>query len=83
MYPALPFVLLGDSGQHDPEIYSEVVRENPGRILAIYIRDVSDGKDDDRAEEIGLLAEQNASWAWSCCSRLTRPTLLPMRRRKG
>jgi phosphatidate phosphatase APP1 len=58
MYPSLPFVLLGDSGQHDPEIYGEVVREYPGRILAIYIRDVSDGKDEDRAEEINLLAEQ-------------------------
>ncbi len=58
IYPTLPFVLLGDSGQHDPEIYGEVVRENPGRILAIYIRDVSEGKDDDRAKAIGLLAEQ-------------------------
>jgi phosphatidate phosphatase APP1 len=58
MYPTLPFVLIGDSGQRDPEIYSEVARENPRRILAIYIRDVSDGKDEERAKEIGLLAEQ-------------------------
>jgi phosphatidate phosphatase APP1 len=58
MYPHLRFVLLGDSGQHDPEIYSELVRENPRRILAIYIRDVSGGTDDDRAKEINLLAEQ-------------------------
>jgi phosphatidate phosphatase APP1 len=39
--PHLPFVLIGDSGQQDPEIYAQVVRENPGRIKAIYIRDVS------------------------------------------
>lgn len=39
-YPALPFVLLGDSGQHDAEIYAAVVRQHPGRILVIYIRDV-------------------------------------------
>ncbi|GAA4399473.1 DUF2183 domain-containing protein [Nibrella viscosa] len=39
--PQLPFVLIGDSGQKDPEIYAQVVRENPGRILAVYIRDVS------------------------------------------
>ena len=39
--PQLSFVLIGDSGQQDPEIYSQVVRENPGRIRAIYIRDVT------------------------------------------
>lgn len=41
-YPALPFVLIGDSGQHDPEIYAEAVEAFPGRIRAVYIRDVSD-----------------------------------------
>jgi phosphatidate phosphatase APP1 len=39
-YPLLNFVLIGDSGQEDPKIYREVVRKYPGRILAIYIRDV-------------------------------------------
>lgn len=39
-YPHLGFVLVGDSGQEDPAIYSEVVRLYPNRILAIYIRDV-------------------------------------------
>jgi phosphatidate phosphatase APP1 len=39
-YPNLPFILLGDSGQHDAEIYAEVVRQHPGRIRVIYIRDV-------------------------------------------
>ncbi|MFD2787268.1 App1 family protein [Hymenobacter rubripertinctus] len=40
-YPLLPFVLIGDSGQEDANIYREVVRRHPGRILAIYIRDVN------------------------------------------
>lgn len=39
-YPQLNFVLVGDSGQEDPVIYREVVKQFPGRILAIYIRDV-------------------------------------------
>jgi phosphatidate phosphatase APP1 len=56
MYPELPFVLLGDSGQHDPEIYAEVVYENPNRIKAVYIRDVSGGTDADRAQEVAALA---------------------------
>jgi phosphatidate phosphatase APP1 len=42
-YPELPFVLVGDSGEEDPEVYSRVVREHPGRVRAIYIRDVSVG----------------------------------------
>ena len=42
LYPDLPFILIGDSGEQDPEIYREVVREHPGRVLAIYIRDVAE-----------------------------------------
>jgi phosphatidate phosphatase APP1 len=40
-YPALAFVLIGDSGEADPEIYADVVRRFPKRIRAIYIRSVS------------------------------------------
>jgi phosphatidate phosphatase APP1 len=39
-YPRVPFILVGDSGQEDPEIYSRIVRDHPGRILAVYIRNV-------------------------------------------
>jgi phosphatidate phosphatase APP1 len=39
-YPTLPFVLLGDSGERDPEIYLETAARYPGRIRAIYIRDL-------------------------------------------
>jgi phosphatidate phosphatase APP1 len=39
-YPQLNFVLVGDSGQEDPNIYREVVKQFPGRVLAIYIMDV-------------------------------------------
>jgi phosphatidate phosphatase APP1 len=39
-YPRLPFVLIGDSGEQDPEIYSAIVRRHPQRIRAIYIRSV-------------------------------------------
>ena len=39
-YPDLNFVLVGDSGQEDPKIYREVALRFPGRVLAIYIRDV-------------------------------------------
>jgi phosphatidate phosphatase APP1 len=50
--PQLPFVLIGDSGQQDPEIYTQVVRENPGRILAVYIRDVTPDQRDESVREL-------------------------------
>jgi phosphatidate phosphatase APP1 len=37
----LKFILIGDSGQRDPEIYFDIVDKNPGRILSVYIRDVT------------------------------------------
>ena len=41
IYEDLPFVLIGDSGEEDPEIYLQSVREHQGRIMAVYIRDVT------------------------------------------
>jgi phosphatidate phosphatase APP1 len=41
LYPQLRFVLIGDSGQHDPEIYLRVIQANPQRIAAAFIRDVT------------------------------------------
>ncbi|HKI05274.1 MAG TPA: phosphatase domain-containing protein [Thermoanaerobaculia bacterium] len=43
LYPELDFILIGDSGEQDPEIYRQVVREYPGRVRAIYIRNVGAG----------------------------------------
>jgi phosphatidate phosphatase APP1 len=57
-YPHLPFLLIGDSGQEDPEIYSQLVDEYPGRIQAIYIRDVTP---DYRDEQVMELAAKLAS----------------------
>jgi phosphatidate phosphatase APP1 len=43
MYPTMHFILIGDSGQQDPEIYREIIRAYPSRIAAAYIRDVTPG----------------------------------------
>lgn len=40
-FPRLKFILIGDSGQKDPIIYQEVVKQFPGRISAVYIRSIS------------------------------------------
>lgn len=52
LHPGVPFVLIGDSGQHDPEIYAEVVRRHPDRILAVYIREVRLDPGDGRVEAV-------------------------------
>jgi phosphatidate phosphatase APP1 len=45
-YPDLNFILVGDSGQRDAEIYAMAANRHPGRVLAIYIRDVTDTERD-------------------------------------
>ena len=54
MFPHLPFILIGDSGQEDPEIYHDIVSAYPGRILGVYIRNVS--RNPDRPEAIARLS---------------------------
>lgn len=54
-YPELPFILIGDSGQQDPEIYREVTRRYPNRIQAIYIRDVMLKK---RGAEVQMIGKE-------------------------
>jgi phosphatidate phosphatase APP1 len=51
LYSGMKFILIGDSGQHDPEIYADVVQENPGRVMCIYIRQIK-SLEEDRREEL-------------------------------
>jgi len=51
-YPDMQFVILGDNGQKDPEIYSQVIAKYPGRIKAAYIRVVSKEERYEESEEI-------------------------------
>ncbi len=57
-YPELPFVLIGDSGEKDPEIYHQAIVEHPGRIKAVYIRDVTSAA---RDAEVGVIAKKVAA----------------------
>jgi phosphatidate phosphatase APP1 len=54
-YEDLPFVLIGDSGEEDPEIYLQTIREHPGRIRAVYIRDVTS---DERDAEVRTMVDE-------------------------
>jgi phosphatidate phosphatase APP1 len=52
LYPQLPFVLIGDSGEKDPEIYADIVQAYPERILAVYIREVRLDPGDGTVEKV-------------------------------
>lgn len=41
-FPQRRFILVGDSGEKDPEVYAELARRFRGQILRVYIRDVTD-----------------------------------------
>ncbi|KAL0258891.1 hypothetical protein SLS55_006395 [Diplodia seriata] len=40
-FPQRSFILVGDSGEADLEVYTDFVLENPGRVVAVFIRDVT------------------------------------------
>lgn len=56
LYSDMPCILIGDSGQHDPEVYIEIVKAYPDRIKAIYIRRVD--KDPKREKAIQRLRDE-------------------------
>jgi phosphatidate phosphatase APP1 len=60
-YEDLPFVLIGDSGEEDPEIYLQVIREHPKRIKTVYIRDVTPGERDAEVQAIASEARRLGS----------------------
>ena len=39
--PRVRFVLVGDDGEKDPEIYNDIVTRFPNRIDSVYIRKVN------------------------------------------
>jgi phosphatidate phosphatase APP1 len=55
-FPELKFILIGDSGEEDPEIYLQVIQTYPQRILTAYIRCVK--RDPKRRDEIYHLAQR-------------------------
>lgn len=54
-YPDLPFILIGDSGEQDTEIYLEVIKNFPGRIMAVYIREINTAGKQNQTQEFARL----------------------------
>jgi hypothetical protein len=52
-FPERQFLCVGDSGQHDPELYAAMAREHPQQIIGIYIRNVTrEAPDNDRFRRV-------------------------------
>jgi phosphatidate phosphatase APP1 len=59
-HPGLRVVLVGDTGQLDPEIYATVATESPDRVRAVYVRRTV-GMASSRAIEVGGLVRRVAA----------------------
>ncbi len=80
-----PVVLVGDSGEKDPEVYAQIRDEFPGRVRAIYIRDAGHSENAARFQGMmlfkdpGLAAGHAASqgFARSACVSARFPPPAP------
>ncbi len=61
-YPKRTFVLVGDSGEQDPEIYAGFMRRYAERIEKIYIRNVTGAKPDDARFKAVFTGLDPARW---------------------
>jgi phosphatidate phosphatase APP1 len=65
-----PVVLVGDSGEKDPEVYEQIREEFPGRVKAIYIRDAGRTEDKERFTDMVLFQEASEAAAHAVKSGL-------------
>ena len=56
------YVLVGDSGEKDPEIYGTITREYPQRVRAIFIRAIKGEKLDDQRFITAFDGVARAKW---------------------
>jgi hypothetical protein len=61
-YPSRNFVLVGDSGEQDPEVYASLLREHPNQIRKIYIRNVTDESSDNERFSILFDGVEQERW---------------------
>ena len=48
------FILIGDSGEHDPEIYKKLKDDFGDQIQEIWIRDVINARENDPNSLVGM-----------------------------
>ena len=53
-FPGRQFILVGDSGQHDPEIFREIDDQFPGQVQEMIIRDITNDRERNRQRLEGM-----------------------------
>lgn len=66
-FPLRQFILVGDSGEMDPEIFSHIRDQFPGRIDEVRIRDVVDAADNEPARLAGMTVIRPSADADGSC----------------
>jgi phosphatidate phosphatase APP1 len=61
-YPGRKFVLVGDSGEQDPEVYASIARKYPDQIARIYIRNVNGATASDQRFKNAFDGLDNSLW---------------------
>ncbi|MEW9918041.1 phosphatase domain-containing protein [Marimonas sp. MJW-29] len=56
-HPGLPFVLVGDTGQHDAFVYLDAIARHPGRIAAVVLREPGPGPDAESREAMARIEQ--------------------------
>jgi len=51
-YPKRKFILVGDTGECDPEVYGEICRKFPLQVERVFLRDVVSGLDEEVIQEM-------------------------------
>lgn len=72
LHPDLPFVLIGDSGEKDPAIYADIVQSHPGRIVAVYIREVRLDPGDGTVEHVAQAWAPDVPFVLAADSQVVR-----------
>jgi len=53
-FPERKFILVGDSGEKDPEVYREIKKEFPNQVQEIKIRDVVNDREKNQSRLEGM-----------------------------
>ena len=67
-----PVVLVGDSGEKDPEVYAQIREEFPSRVRAIYIRDAGNTQSLARFKDMILFKDAGVAAAHAAQAGLAR-----------
>src|SRR5207245_991509 len=72
------FVLVGDSGEKDPEIYADLAKEYPQQVSHIFIRDLAEG--DENGERFRKVFEGLPPGLWKTFHEASEITSVPLTR---